>query len=241
MLSRWRGNVHVMQHERGSLRQWLTWEAAFNSSKLKVTASLDAGSRQLDFNVECDWHEIGRPGQGVPQLNFNLPLAFSCRGYRYDIPFGMVERPALELDVPGNSWGFALRDGSGENSALLITEATYAFRGVEDSLSLTLIRSSYDPDPYPEVGIHRLRFSVAAAGASSRSDTLMRTAYDATHPAAVFSGSGTNTPQASYCELVQGTCMVSAIKLPEDDPSGPSVAGTPVRNRRPTHHCPAAF
>ena len=35
-------------------------------------------------------------------------LAQPVQAYRYDIPFGVVERPAMALDVPGNSWGAAI-------------------------------------------------------------------------------------------------------------------------------------
>ena len=108
------GGVRLLKLERaGILRQSLTYEVATGPSKLTVTVSLDAGSRQPGVRRGGDWHEIGRRGEGVPQLNFLLPVAYACRAYRYDIPFGTSRAPApAPLDVPANSWGAALPAGS---------------------------------------------------------------------------------------------------------------------------------
>jgi alpha-mannosidase len=199
-----------------ALRQSLTFEASTGASKLTVTVSLEAGSRRLEYAVECDWHEIGRKGQGVPQLNFYLPLAAPVRVYRYDIPFGTIEREALPQDVPANSWGLALPEKEGLPAVQLITDSNYGFRGVEDALALTLIRSSFDPDPYPELGIHKLSFAVHVAGPETSNKDLIAAAFDYTHPVEVFSGAGRQPSRLSFLELVSGSAMAPAIKAPED-------------------------
>jgi alpha-mannosidase len=185
-----------------------------------VTVALDAGSHSLEYAVEADWHEIGRKGQGVPQLNFCLPLAYVCKGFRYDIPFGTIERDPVLLDVPANSWGMAVPQQAGSPAIQLVTDSTYGFRGFEDALALTLLRSSYDPDPYPEAGIHRLGFSIRVTGKGDRNKELLVSAFDYTHPVDVVTSAGAQPGTGSFFAIEAGTVMVSALKTPEDQPEG---------------------
>ncbi|MGE5221832.1 MAG: glycoside hydrolase family 38 C-terminal domain-containing protein, partial [Omnitrophica WOR_2 bacterium] len=200
----------------GSLRQSFTYEIMTGPSKLTVTVSLDAGSDHLDYAVECDWHEIGRKGQGVPQLNFHLPVAYACRAYRYDIPFATVDRPSGAIDTPANSWGAALPQKQDQPVIQLITEGNYGFRGVDDSLALTLIRSSYDPDPYPEIGIHKIHFAIRVVKPAPENRDLIASAYDYTHRLDVYSGGNTQPDSFSFLSLEGGSVMVSALKTPEE-------------------------
>ena len=211
-------NVRLLKFDQaGPLRQSLTYELTWGASRLSVTVSLDAGSNYLEYAVDCDWHEVGKQGQGVPQLNFNLPLNFACQAYRYDIPFGAIRRQPIDQDVPANSWGSAIpQDNAAKKTIQLITEGSYAFRGVDNSLALTLLRSSYDPDPYPEIGLHRLRFAINLTGPVPSNKELVSSAYDYSHPLEVISGAGRQSVSGSFVSLESGAAAVSAIKTPED-------------------------
>ena len=106
----------------------------------------------------------GRPaGHGVPQLNFFLPSPVELKSYRFDVPFGTIDRPAAEIDRPANSWVIGVPRKSGRKSLLLIADQAHGFRCTENAVSLSLIRSSIDPDPHPELGVHRFGFSVSLA------------------------------------------------------------------------------
>ena len=208
-------DVRLLKKEsKGPLRDSFTYEAHSKSSKLTVTVSLAARSRRLEYAVECDWHEIGRKGEGVPQLNFCLPLAQPVRSYLYDIPFGVVERPPLALDVPGNSWGAAVPQGDGP-TVQIISEGTYGFRGTDNSLALTLIRSSFDPDPYPEVGIHNIRFALTVITEPSSQD-LIANAAEYCLPLDVYSAAGKQPTQFGFLNQESGSANLAAIKAPED-------------------------
>jgi alpha-mannosidase len=201
----------------GPLRQSLAYAVTTGASRLAVTVSLEAGSSQLEYSVEADWREVGRHGQGVPQLNFQLPTAYACRAYRYDIAFGTIERQPTSQDVPTNSWGVALRQADGGTRAIqVVTESCNAMRGVDNSLALTLIRSSYDPDPYPEVGIHKIRFAVGVVAAAAHNQDLITAAYDYSHPLEVFSGTGSQPTSRGFLSLESASAVLSAIKTPED-------------------------
>ncbi len=204
----------LKQETAGSLRGSFTYEVFSDASKLTVTVSLGVGSRRLEFAAVCDWHEMGRKGEGVPQLNFCLPLAQPVQAYRYDIPFGVVQRPALTLDVPGNSWGAAILEPAAP-TLQVISEGSYGFRGDQNSLALTLIRSSFDPDPHPEVGIHKIRFALAVLPEPTGQD-LIASAADYCRPLEVVSAAGGGATHWGFLTQESGSATLAAIKAPED-------------------------
>jgi alpha-mannosidase len=212
--------VRVAAHGlvKGPVRQSLSYEIAFDSSKLTAVVSLDTASSVLRWSVECEWLEIGRKGVGVPQLNFHLPLAFECRTYRYDVPFGTLDRAPVDQDLPASSWAAAVSKKAGHRSIMLVAGQKHGFRCVDDSLSLTLIRSSYDPDPFPELGVHRFDFAVLLGGGSSPSG-LIRAAAEYNHGFSVVSAAphpGTLPKACGFAELETGSVVLAAMKMSED-------------------------
>ena len=214
--------VHNSHMDRNALRQWVNYDVEFRNSKLCVNISLDNNSPRLDFNVECDWQETARKGKYIPQLNFHMPFAYNCSSYRYDIPFGTIVREPMDMDVPANSWALGIPEDSRNAAVMVVTNSKYGFRGINNSISVTLIRSSYDPDPYPENGIHKFRFAVMPV---EKPDilSLINKAYDYNHPISFTSGlkhGGTLPPVGSFISLESGSVAVSAVKMPEEQGSG---------------------
>ena len=135
-------NVRLTEHALGALKKWISYQIKFDSSVLDVTISLPENSRTLEFDVRVDWHEIGRPETGIPQLNFYVPVKYAAEKYRYDIPFGMVDRSEMPHDVPANSFMQIYRSEGPVVS--IVTDSKYGFRGNDNAGAVTLIRSS-DP------------------------------------------------------------------------------------------------
>jgi alpha-mannosidase len=211
--------VHI---DKSSLRQYISYEMEFRNSKLNVTISLDYCSPRLDYSVECDWQEAAVKGKYIPQLNFYMPLGYNCRSYKYDIPFGTIIREGMDMDVPANSWAVGLPEEDGQKAIMLVTNSKYGFRGYDNSLSITLIRSSYDPDPYPDNGIHKFKFAVDMVHDTSNGH-LIKEAYDYNHPISFVSGTshgGTLPYKKSFMALESGNAAISAVKMPECDGAG---------------------
>ena len=147
--------VRVTGTKLGSqyIRQSISYETEFgNGSKLEVVIYLDAGDTKLKYDVKVRWQEIGSKETFYPQLNFNMPVAYEYESFRYDVPMGVIERGALDIDVPAQSYGMPANEKG--PSLMLINDSKYGYRGTNAGLALTLIRSSADPDPWPEVGEH---------------------------------------------------------------------------------------
>jgi len=181
---------------------------------------LDKDSRRLDYHVYCDWQERGKPGENIPQLNFYAPVSYRCAGYKYDVPFGTVHREPMDMDAPGNSFIVGCREDGAGSQLMLVTDSKYGFRGYDDALAVSLIRGSYDPDRYPDIGFHEIRLALCVAPAAASKQGLIQQAYDFNHPLTVISSrpqeSG-NWPLAhAFIQLEAGTVAVSAVKMPEE-------------------------
>ena len=66
---------------------------------------------------------------------------------------------ALAHDVPGNSFIYAVDPN--EAGLAMLTDNKYGYRGYDNKMTVTLLHSSYDPDRYPEFGIHNTLIALA--------------------------------------------------------------------------------
>lgn len=205
-------SVRVQDYRYEPLRRYLRYEIAFASSKLNVLAMLKKGSKVIEFDVSVDWHEKGSGSSFIPQLNFYVPVGYTAQNYKYDIPFGTIVRGDIPHDVPANS--FMQIMSGGQKSVFIVTDSKYGFRGTSDSGAVTLIRGSYDPDPYPELGKHHFRLGVGVCCDGCIREYAARFC----HPISFNSGtkhSGT-LPLSGRLLTLDGDVMTSAVKNAED-------------------------
>lgn len=201
-----------------ALRQYVRYEVPFSSSNLQVEVSLDKGSSRIDYSVTCDWREIGEQGKGIPSLRFLAPVSYPCNVYRYDVPFGAIDRIPLNMDVPANSVAAAVRSDPNLPSVALVSDSKYGYRGYSQSLSVSLIRSSFNPDPYPEIGVHKFRLGLVVAPLRSNKQ-LIDIGVDYNRPMSVVSvrpGDNSLPATGSLLEVDSSAVAVSSVKVPED-------------------------
>lgn len=152
--------VFVTEMNNGNdIRKYICYEMDFGKSKISVTVSLDRTSSVLKYKVDADWHEIFTNEEGIPALKFLLPFGFEVDEYEYEIAFGTVKRSAHNHDVPSIGFG-AVHDKESNRSLILMTDSIYAYRGENNSFSLTLLRASQSPDMYPEYGMHSYNIGI---------------------------------------------------------------------------------
>ena len=210
-----KGKVRVSEESLGGVKQWVKFEIPFaTASKLTVTVTLDSGSALLDFDVTADFREIGGGGY-IPQLSFLAPIAYAPVHYRYDVPFGTIDRSDLIHDVPALSLACAVPEAGA--AMMLTTDTKYGYRGHENALGVNLIRGSYDPDPLPEFGPHRFRIGLGVAASAEPGELLAQSARF-NHPVTAISvrrSTGTLPMSASFLKT-EGTAAISVVKNPEE-------------------------
>jgi alpha-mannosidase len=219
-------DIEIRPAASGDMRTAFELTAPFGSgSRLKAVISLEAGSRLLRYDVTCDWREFGAADTGIPNLHFRLALNYPGN-YLFDVPFGLTRRAAADMDLPAESFVLAENRG-GKASVALFSLDKYAFRCLDDSLALTLIRGAIDPDPPPETGRHLISFALGPVAAGASGAGLVKeslcyrralTVISATSLSTLPGAGGGLAPSGSFCAVKGG--ILSSVKQPEQDACG---------------------
>ena len=209
-------------HIKGPLRNGFTWTAKIRNSQIRTIIYLDKGSSTIQMNIKCDWLETGSKETFVPQLNMLVPIPFKQLQRTFEIPFGSIARDTMNLDLPALRWVdvSGTDEGSKEKAGLtLTTDSKYGFRCGKDSVAISLLRSSHDPDPYPELGEHKFKIGLTPHEGSRNTSDCFRTANCFEHPLIVFQSStheGKMPLENSFAHLLDKNVVLSAFKQAED-------------------------
>jgi alpha-mannosidase len=216
-----------------------------NDSTFTVTISLAAGVPRVDFTLEMNWLERGHDGHGVPTLRAVFPLNLADGTATFECANGFVTRPTdpttlpsftydtlagytratphvvrYPLMTPAQKWVdlTGTQYGKGVGAAVL-NESKYGYSVDGDTVRLDIIRSSYDPDPLPELGRHTVRFAVVPHdGAWTPADST-RAGYAFNMPFNVVNTGqhGGDLPaRAGWMEVTPPNAILSGMKQAED-------------------------
>ncbi len=197
----------------GALRKQLKAKFTVAGSTAEITYTLDQHSPVVRIDIKVDWHEIGQ--ETIPVLCYRMPLAYTTQRYLYDVPGGAIYRKALTNDVPALQYGLA--ENPKGDSAILISDSKYGYRGAEDALSVTLLNSSVSPDPYPERGIHQI--SLFAGAIAPDAGTAEKLAQRCTHALCYQPSNchaGTLPMENSLFRVDSDTAVLSAVTEAEE-------------------------
>ncbi len=208
------GPVKLLGLETGSLRSTLSYQVPFGAhSLLTVTIRLDSGSPLLVWETNCRFLEWGTKETRVRPLFFAARPAGAGEKCRYDAPLGPVVRPELPMDVPALTHAAVPCAG---RSLLLSAPGKHGYHYENGWLGVTLIRGSFDPDPFPELGNHAFTVALgptddapcASYRLSDRLTAPLSTVSDGVHP---------GTEKAEEAGLsVEGPARLLCFKAAED-------------------------
>ena len=165
-------------------------------SEMTVTYAVKAGDPRVYIGIQGTWFQRGSAKVGVPTLRLALPLALNDARGRYEIPFGSIDRTMnCGEEVPALQWvhvtGKAGKNGAG---LLLANDSKHGHSLDGNVLRLTLIRSSFDPDPLPEIGQHEIYLTLQPTGVDLSVAQAIAVGNDLNHPLRVV---GTDVHQGA--------------------------------------------
>jgi len=192
-----------------------------NDSEYKLTITIANGVARIDFDLEVNWLERGAPDTGVPALRVSFPLAVEEGKANFEIPFGAIEREADGEEVPALNWAdLTGTTADGQTAGItLVNNSKYGHRAYEDALRLTLLRSSYDPDPLPELGRHQIQFALVPHAGGYEPAGAIQAGYAFNHalmPVSTTAHAGDLDPEASGLQIQTPNIMVAGLKRAED-------------------------
>jgi alpha-mannosidase len=191
-------------------------------SDYRLRISLAAGSRQVDFDLDVNWLERGDPATGVPMLRAWFPTdLWNTRATR-EIACGTIEWEPDAAEVPALNWvdltGYTMGEGT-EAGLTVLNDCKYGHSISEEEIKLTLIRSSYDPDPLPELGRHTIRFAMAPHTGVVDAAEATRAGYAFNHPVVPIGTTvheGPSGAEAAMLTVRTDNVMFSGLKQAED-------------------------
>ena len=196
----------------------------YHDSTLRLAISLAAGGDRVEMELDADWLERGTPQVGVPMLKVAFPVAAADATASYEIPAGYITRRQDGQDVPALTWADLTGAGQGAKAPArvglaVLNQDKYGYDAQGEVLRLTLIRSSYDPDPLPEMGRHLIRFALVPHVGAWDPARATRAGFDYNHPLSVVATDahkGRLPAEQSFLQVSPGNVMIMGTKQAED-------------------------
>jgi len=197
-------------------------KAKIHSSDMKITYELRAGDPMLYIHISGVWFERGTPQTGVPVLSYVLPLSACDAKASYEIPFGSIERGFNNgEELPALQWAKVSGTANGEKAGCALLNDTkhgYSLKG--NTLRLTLIRSSYEPDILPEIGSHEIHLALLPFAGEMDDASVTAAADRFNRQVKVVSTDiheGSLPRQAELVSISPANVTLSGLKKAEDD------------------------
>lgn len=214
------GVMEMTQH--GPHRAAFKTSRKINDSKVSVEIGLNAGNRMVDINIVADWVERGTPETGVPMLRMAFPTNTDRPEATYEIPFGKIQRPVNGQEVPALKWADLTGekvDVKGKCGITLVNADKYGHNANGSTLRSTLLRSSHDPDPLPEMGHHEIRLGIIPHDGPLSVSDAVRFGASFNLPMTVVSTDvhkGELPPSKGFVEVLTPNIMLASVKKAED-------------------------
>lgn len=170
--------------ESGPSRAVVRSRRKYNDSEFVLDVILNDRVPRIDFRLEIFWLERGGKDVGVPMLKVLFPVNITQGKARFDIPFGSIERVPDGSEVPSQKWvDLTGVDPSGDKLGItLLNTSKYGFDVTENSIRMTILRSSYEPDPMPERGRYEFTFSLYPHIGELKPSRLIRLGNEFNYP-----------------------------------------------------------
>lgn len=221
--------------ESGPVAGVIEIKRRFLNSTFAQYVHLYRGLRRVEFETIVDWHERGSAHRDAPMLRTTFAPFLRGTSATFEIPFGAVSRPADGREVPALRWADvseneppgtrSTRGRAAEPPAYgvsLLNDCKYGYQAHGNTLGLTLVRASYEPDNNPDEGLHRFTYALYPHAGDWRTAGTIRRAAELNQPlvAAVTSAhGGTLKPGQPWLAVDSDAAVVSAVKLAEDQPA----------------------
>jgi len=192
-----------------------------HESNFTLTYELMADDPRLHIRLRGTWVERGGPEYGVPVLNFILPLALTDVRARYEIPFGSIDRTECRREeVPALQWAQVWgKAGTKKAGCVLANDSKHGYSLDGNTLRLTLIRGSYDPDPLPEIGQHQVALTLTPFEGELPVEEAIRQGQELNHPVRVVGTDRHAGPWRSvgqFIEVRPSSVHVCGVKKAEE-------------------------
>jgi alpha-mannosidase len=189
----------------------------FNKSLIIQDIKMYKGIERIDFDTKLYWQEESGPAIDAPMLKVNFTPILGKTKARFEIPFGSIERVADGREFPALNWMDISDDDYGLS---ILSDTKHGFSANGNTAAMTMIRTSYEPDPEADRGEHSFIYSIYPhSGDFTKSDTV-RKGYELNHKLikSYFKGTGGNEmpEEKGFVSINTPDIILTAFKVAED-------------------------
>ncbi|MEM3713823.1 MAG: glycoside hydrolase family 38 C-terminal domain-containing protein [Nitrososphaeria archaeon] len=226
--------------ENGPAKVTVRTKKKYNNSEIVMDISLYDKVPAVYFKLDVNWMEVGNDKNGVDLLKMLFPLNAKNTLVKCDIPFGSISRKetpsvlslsnspnnnsslettGIGVDVPTQKW-LDIYSEDDDIGLCIVNNGKYGFDKVDNTVGMSLIRSTYKPDSIPEVGHHLIELAVYPHDKNWKDSTSARCGYEFNEKAdAVYfkPHGGTIKDDFELLNIESSNIIMTGIKKAEDD------------------------
>ncbi len=181
------------------------------------TFHIDNKSDQVTVNVDCEWNAIGQDGGQNPMLRVAFDTGIEKPTATYEVPFGSITRPVDGIEYPALEWA----DLGGKGYGLSVfNDSKHGHSAEGSTMRLSLIRSSFSPDPVPNPGLHHWKYSIVPHAGDWKQAQITQKAADFNQPLLAatvpFDAKGSAPLQYSALSIADANVVPTCLKRGED-------------------------
>jgi len=209
-------NAEVSLLTRGPVAGIIRVKHKFNKSTIIQNIYLYKGISRIDIDTRINWQEVADQKVEAPMLKVSFTPILSKTTATFEIPFGYIERVGDGREVPALQW---IDISDDEYGLSLLSNTKYGFDVKGNTLRMTLVRTSYEPDPRADKGEHNFKYALYPHKGNWKSADTPRRGYEFNHPfipLMVPPGKGNLPPNKSFIKIEPSGVIMSSLKKAED-------------------------
>jgi len=212
------GDSEVVRVDAGPARASVVFDHRYSKSIFTQEITLYDGVPRIDIKMTADWHEPWAGGdKPTPMLKAAFSADLKDPKATFEIPFGSIERARDGREVVAQKW-VDLSDA--DYGVSLLNDCKYGFDVKDNTMRISLLRSSHDPDPNPDEGVHEMTYSIYPHKGDWRAAGTVRKGYELNEPLiarVVKPHAGKLPASRSYVSVSPANIVVTALKKARDD------------------------
>lgn len=189
----------------------------FNKSTIRQDVVFYRDIDRVDFDTQVDWKEQHY------MLKAHFPADLFYNDATFDIQYGNVRRAThkntswdvARFEVCAHKW---MDVSEGNYGFSLMNDCKYGHSVDENSVALTLLKSSTEPNPTADQEMHYFTYSIAPHAGDWRAANTPEKAYKLNIPVTAVAGQGGEKALESFARVDQPNVIIESVKraLKED-------------------------
>lgn len=187
----------------------------YMASRIEQLVTVYHDLPRIDFETTVDWREV----QYLLKAHFPVDVFYTEA--TYDIQYGNVRRAThknttwdvARFEVCAHKWADVSEDGYGVS---LLNDCKYGHSIDEDSMALTLLKSSTYPNPTADQEVHYFTYSLLPHVGGWREGGTVDSAYALNVPVNVAPSGGGEGQAASFAAVDAPNVIIEAVKQTQD-------------------------